>query len=406
MTSTHAQVPYADRMRGLVPSGIRKALIAANQPGLVSLAGGVPATESLPAERFQAAFAQVLRADPGRFLQYGHTEGYAPLRELIAERTNRFGSTFTADRILVTNGSQQGLDLVGRLLLNPGDKVVVESPSYLGALETFRQYQVGFEVIPSDDEGPDVNALAALLAADRDHRLRLFYTMPNFANPTGVTMSLPRRRALMNVVTRFGIHVLEDDAYGELRYGGSTLPSLASFDTDGLVIYSGSFSKVLSPGLRIGWLASSEALVEPLQSLKERSDLHSATGAQMAVAELLSDGFLDTHVPDLISLYRARRDAMLTELGRGLPAEVRHTRPDGGFFVWCVLPSQLDGGELLARAAAHRVAFVPGAEFHAGGGSPNTVRLSFSGLPPDLVTEAVRRFGAVLADAVALPAVR
>lgn len=403
-TITNVAGLQADRMHGLVPSEIRKALLAAGRPGLISLAGGVPAAGSFPVERYRAAFDRILRDDPSQFLQYGRIEGYGPLRELAAERMARFGARYDPGQVLVTSGSQQGIDLVGRLLLNVGDQVVVESPSYLGALETFRQYQVGFVVVPPDDEGIRTDLLEEHLRRDRGpggpRRIRLLYTMPNFANPSGATMGLARRRALVELAARFRLPVVEDDAYGELRFDGARVPSLSSFDTAGLVFSLGSLSKVLSPGLRIGWLASPAAFVLPVESLKERCDLHSPHGPQMATVQVMADGFLDAHLRDLRALYRARRDAMLAAIEAEFPPMVRHARPEGGFFVWCTLPAGVDAAALLPGAARRRVAFVPGAGFHAGGGRADTMRLSFSGLPPDLIREGVARLGSVLKEAL------
>jgi 2-aminoadipate transaminase len=396
-------MPLAARMPGLRPSEIRKALMTWGRPGLISLAAGIPAADSFPADRLREAFNQVLRDEPTLFLQYGRTEGYQPLREYLADRVRRVGLDCAPDQVLITNGAQQGLDLASRLLLNEGDHVAVESPTYAGALETFRQYQAGFTVIPADDQGLRPDVLEGELRRDRapggPGRIKLLYVMPNFANPSGLTMSLERRRAVAEVAARFQLPVLEDDAYGELRYQGTQLPSLAALHPDAVVIYLGSLSKVLSPGLRVGWMVTPAALVEPLQSLKERSDLHSATGVQMAIMQVVADGFLDGHVRQLVGLYRARRDAMLDEIAGCFPRAVRSIRPDGGFYVWCTLPPAVDASALLGAAAERHVVFVPGRDFHPAGGA-NSMRLTFSGLAPELLREGVRRLAPVLRQAL------
>jgi 2-aminoadipate transaminase len=375
---------YARRVEGLTESEIRTALTAALAPDLISLAGGIPAAELFPASEFREAFDRALRDAPRAFLQYGATEGYGPLRGFIAGMEN-----VEASRILVTNGAQQGLDLVGRLLLDPGALVIVEDPTYLGALETFRQYGAEFVAVPADDEGIRVDAVERVL---RQRRARLLYTMPNFANPSGRTMSAARRAALVELSHRWSLPTLEDDAYGELRYDGDPLPHLSTLDTEGSVIKLGTFSKVLSPGLRVGWVRAAPDVIRKLVHLKERSDLHSATGAQMATFDVASDGFLATHVKTLIETYRERRDAMVSALAEFCPADVAWNRPEGGFFVWCTVP--MDARRLLAEVDG--VVFVPGGEFHATEPKPNTVRLNFSGVEPERIREGVRRVGEAL----------
>lgn len=380
----------AERVACLEETEIRKALTAAAHPELISLAGGVPAAELFPAEEFRIAFDRALRASPGTFLQYGATEGYGPLRELVAELEE-----CAASRIVVTNGAQQGLDLVGRLLLDHGDHVIVEDPTYLGALEVFRQYGARFIAVRSDDEGLDVDAVEHVLRAGGD-RVRMIYTMPNFANPSGRTMSADRRRQLIALSHRWRLPVVEDDAYGPLRYEGEPLPSLAASDDAGLVVRLGTFSKVLAPGLRVGWMQATPEAVRKLVHLKERSDLHSATGAQMATCDVAADGFLAAHVKSLVDAYRRRRDTMLAAMTEFFPADIGWTRPEGGFFVWCTLPADRDSRTLLARAVREAgVVFVPGGEFHANTRRPNTMRLNFSGVDQTLIREGVRRLGQV-----------
>lgn len=372
------QSSYADRVLGLTQSEIRRGIAAAANPDFISLAGGVPAAELFPANEFREAYDRVLRDAPGVFLQYGPTEGYAPLRSLIAERER-----VDVPEILVTSGAQQGLDLLGRLLINPGDRVLVEDPSYLGALETFRPYHPDLVAVPVDDEGIVVDVVEDEL---RRGGAKFLYTMPNFANPSGLTMSAARRVALLELSQRWSLPVVEDDAYGRLRYDGDPLPSLSTADN---VIRLGSFSKILSPGLRVGWIQAHPDVIRKLVHLKERADLCGAPGAQMVVAAM--GDLLDTHVKTLVDAYRRRRDVMVEALEEFCPS-LTWRRPDGGFFVWCSAP--VDAYTLLEEVDG--VAFVPGAKFHANRPRPNTIRLSFAGVSPERIHEGVRRIGRAL----------
>ena len=362
---------FAERVRGLTESEIRKGITDAANPDFISLAGGVPDASLFPAAEFRAAYDKVLRDAPGTFLQYGPTEGYGRLREIIAEREHT-----DAAGVLLTSGAQQGLDLLGRLFVDPGSRVLVEDPSYLGALETFRQYGAEFVALPSDDEGIRPDALEPA---------RFLYTMPNFANPSGRTMSERRRHELVEAARERNLVIVEDDAYGDLRYEGDPLPNLSTLDPS--VIRIGSFSKVLAPGLRVGWIRAEPHVIRKLVHLKERSDLCGAFGAQMAIAEV--SAMLPTHVKTLVEAYRPRRDAMVDALAEFCP-RVRWHRPEGGFFVWCELP--VDARTLNVE----NVAFVPGEKFHATRPRPNTMRLSFAGVEPDRIREAVRRIGKAL----------
>jgi 2-aminoadipate transaminase len=391
----------AERVRGLGVSEIRKALTAAADPGLLSFAGGIPAPELFPVDEFRTALDRAIRDEPENFLQYGPTEGHPALREYVADKLRWCGMRCTAGQVVIVNGSQQGLDLVGRLMLDPGDRVLVEDPSYVGAIDAFRQYQAGFTVVPTDAEGIRVDAVAECLRRDRGpggpRRIRLLYTMPNYANPSGLTMSLKRRKELVELSHRFGLPVVEDDAYGELRFDGPRLPSLSSLDCQGTVIYLGTLSKVLAPGLRIGWVVAQPDVVKPLLHLKERSDLHSAIGSQIAAVNVLSNGFHEPHVERLVHAYRQRRDAMVAAVAEHFPAGTQWQRPDGGFFLWCTLPAGTDSGVLLREAMTRaRVAFVPGRDFHAGAARPDTIRLNYSGVTPAAIHDGIGRLGALL----------
>jgi 2-aminoadipate transaminase len=388
----------AARLGGMDPSAIREILHVANAPGVVSLAGGLPAPELFPADELQAAFAAVLATQSGQALQYGPSEGYAPLRALLAERSAACGVPCTVDQVLLTTGSQQALDLVGRVLLDPGDYVAVESPTYLGALQAFSQYQPRYLTVPTDEDGLDVEALEALLDG-APGPLKLLYVVPNFQNPSGRTLSLARRRALAALSNRRQLIVVEDDPYGALRYEGEHLPSVQAFDEAGTVIYLSTFSKVIAPGLRLGWVVASQAAVRYLLRAKQPADLCTAELIQLAVYRALQDGLLERQIPRLVAAYRPRRDALLAAAADCFPPQARLSRPAGGMFAWVELPAGIDTEALLAAAVAARVAYVPGRAFHADGGGRNTLRLNFTHASEQVLGEAIERLGIVLAQA-------
>src|SRR5919197_2181377 len=319
---------YAERAERMRVSDIREILKVTAQPDIISLAGGRPAPELFPIYQYRRAFAWVLESDGAQALQYGPSEGYAPLRGWVAERLARSGIRCTAEDVLITNGSQQALDLIGKIFLNPGDAVLCERPTYLGALQAFNQYQARYVVVPMDDDGMDVEALERELARDATgpRRIKLIYALPNFQNPTGRSMSGPRRPRLVEVAARYGVPIVEDDPYGELRYEGEPLPTLKSLDRDGSVIYLGTFSKILAPGFRLGWVAASPEALEAILHAKQPSDLHTGMAQQMATWQVARNGFVDKHVEHIRDFYRERRDVMLRALEEHFPAAARFTR--------------------------------------------------------------------------------
>jgi 2-aminoadipate transaminase len=388
---------YADRAEGMRASDIREILKVTAQPDIISLAGGLPAPELFPVDEYRRAFEWVLEADGPQAMQYGPSEGYRPLRELIAERLGHFGMSCAGDDLLITNGSQQALDLIGKMFLNPGDSVLVERPTYLGALQAFNQYQASYAIVPMDDDGMQVDEVERVLTDQRagraTRRIKFIYALPNFQNPTGRSMSLARRRRLVQLASHFGVPIVEDDPYGELRYEGEHLPTLKSLDTDGSVLYLGTFSKILAPGFRLGWVLASPEAMEGLLHGKQPSDLHTGMAQQMATYEVAKGGFVDQHVERLKSFYRERRDVMVRAIEEHFPTEAHYTRPAGGLFVWAELPRDVDTRELLIDAIQNKVAFVPGQGFHADLSGTNTMRLNFSNVPPDQLREGIRRLG-------------
>ena len=381
--------PPAARLAGVQSSPVREILALTARPGVVSFAGGLPAPELFDRAGLAEAFAAAL-ASPAT-LQYSTTEGDPALRAAIAARLGGRGLHTVPDDVLVCTGSQQALTLVAAALLEPGDAVLVEEPSYLAALQCFALAGARLVPVACDDEGLDPDAVAAAMAR---HRPRLLYTIPTFQNPTGRTLPLERRRALAATVARHGLWIVEDDPYGELRYSGAPLPPVAALPgAEDRTIAVSTFSKVLAPGLRIGWLRAPAGLRRALVVAKQAADLHTSTVDQAAAAAYLARIDLDAHVAGLCAAYGARRDALLDGLGAALPAGSTWNRPEGGMFVWARLPDGGDAERLLTAALAHDVAFVPGAPFFAGPPDRAALRLSFTAHPPAEIATGLRRLG-------------
>ncbi len=394
------QYTLSRRAQALTSSAIREILKVTERPEVISFAGGLPSPATFPVERMREATEKVLREAPQAALQYGPTEGFTPLREWIAERLSRGGAKIPASRVLITTGSQQGLDLLGKVLIDEGSKVLVETPSYLGALQAFSLFAPQFASLPSDEQGIVTDAISPEQLAGA----RFLYCLPNFQNPTGRRMPLERRKALVELAAKAGVPLVEDDPYGELSYGGEALPSLLSMNPDG-VIYMGSFSKVLAPGLRLGYVVAPEEVHAKMVQAKQAADLHTPSFSQRIVHEAVQDGFIDQHIPQIRTLYAAQCQRMLDALQREFPAEVTWNRPEGGMFIWVNLPKGLDSGKLLAKAIERNVAFVPGAPFYAVDPQTHTLRLSFVTVPGEKIDTGVKILGELLkAEIAALPA--
>lgn len=386
---------FADRMELLKPSDIREVgkLILAN-PGTVSLAGGMPDPKFFPAKEIAEVTKRILEEEPGVALQYGPTIGRPSFREEIAKYVKNEGIDTTADSVMVTTGSQQGIYVSGMLCLNPGDTVAVETPSYLGAFSAFEPSQIEYKGVPSDDEGMDLAALEELVKSN--DRVKVVYVIPNFQNPTGRTWSRERRQALVELANRYDLWILEDNAYGDLIYEGERIPSVKSMDTEGRVLYLGTFSKVLSPGLRTGFVVATEELIPKLEMIKYGVDLQSAELAQMQVEEYLRSYDLSEHVANIAAVYKERRDAMLKVIEEEFPEEATYVHPRGGMFVWVELPSYINTRELLREAVERKVAFVPGGSFYAETGQESALRLNFSMVEPERITEGMRALAALI----------
>ena len=387
----------ARRLADVASSPVREILALTARAEVISFAGGLPAPELFDVEALRAAFAAALAdGSAQRALQYSTTEGHLPLREALAARMQARGLPTDPDEVLVTTGSQQALGLAAAALLDPGDVVLVEDPSYLAALQSFALAGARLVPVPGGTDGPDLDAIAALVA---EHKPKLLYVVPTFQNPTGRTISREGRAQLARLAGELGLWLLEDDPYGELRYDGEALPSLGGFPgAEDRTIAVSSLSKVLAPGLRIGWLRAPAALQRALTIAKQAGDLHTSTIDQMAAATVLAAGGMDAHLDRLRATYRARRDALLAGLGAALPPGSRWNEPDGGMFVWARLPDGHDAAALLSAALRHDVAFVPGAPFFAGEPDHATLRLSFTTHPPREIAEGLRRLTAAVAE--------
>lgn len=383
---------FARRMSNVSPSALREILKVAERPDIISFAGGMPAPELFPVSELARAHAQVFAEDGASALQYSTTEGWRPLREWIAARLRKRGVPADADRVMITTGAQQGIDLVGRVFLERGDEVVVENPGYVAALQVLGAYEAVPIPVESDDDGMCVDQVEAALRRGP----KLIYVVSEFSNPKGTTLSSERRKQLIALSLRYGVPILEDNPYGELRYSGVAAEPLAALDRDNMVIHIGTFSKTISPGMRIGWLLASEDIFREVVIAKQASDLHTSSIQQRACARLLREFDYDKHIDRLCRVYGERCATMRDAIRRHFPAEARSTEPDGGLFLWVELPASVSADDVFAEALSDGVAFVPGACFFAGEPKSNFMRLNFSNQTPDMIEEGIRRIAGVL----------
>jgi 2-aminoadipate transaminase len=397
---------YAHRMQKMGSSVIRELLKLTEQPDIISFAGGLPAPEVFPVKEFREACNYVLDHFGPQALQYSTTEGYRPLREMIARHTARYSVEVTPDNILITSGSQQALDFLGRLFINRGDYIVVESPTYLGALQAWNAYGAQYIPVRSDQDGMIVDELEAALRIGP----KFIYVLPNFQNPSGYTLSLERRKQLIELADRYGVPIVEDDPYGQLRYEGEHIPSIVSLDSEyrgpngghysGNVIYLSTFSKLLAPGLRLAWVIAPPEVIRKLVMTKQAADLHTSSFNQYVAYEVGKQGFLDEHVKLIRAVYKERRDVMFEMMEEMFPPGVTWSKPQGGMFLWGILPEGMDAADVLKRAVEKKVAFVPGGAFHPRGGGENTMRINFSYSSPDNIREGITRLGTTLKELI------
>jgi len=389
---------FASRMARMPVSAIREILKVTEHPEMISFAGGLPAPELFPVDAIAQAHAEVFAEEGPAALQYSTTEGFHPLRQWIAARMQKRGIDVTEDRVLITTGSQQGIDLVGKIFLDRGDAVVVENPCYLAALQSFSGQEANFISIDSDDQGMRVDQLENVL---QNSRPKLIYIVSEFSNPKGTTLPMERRQKLIDLSARYRVPILEDNPYSELRYTGEQLHPLAAMDRNGLVIHVSTFSKTLSPGMRLGWLIASDEVFQMVVTAKQAADLHTSTIEQRAAAHLLKNFDFDGHVRHLCAVYGERCQAMLSAMDRYFPKEARWTRPEGGLFLWVELPERLSAEMLFEQAVAARVAFVPGTSFFACQPKLNFMRLNFSNTQPEMIEEGIKRIATVLKRSLA-----
>ena len=385
------QWQFSERADQLQSSFIREILKITQQPEIISFAGGLPSPATFPVEEMKIAFDKVLSENGKVALQYGPTDGYLPLRQWIADSLSGDGVKIVPEQVLMTSGSQQALDLLGKVLIDEGSKVLVETPSYLGALQAFSVYRPQFVSVDTDEHGLVPSSLDPVAAG-----ARLLYALPNFQNPTGRSLSVARRLELVETCARLGLPLIEDDPYGALSYKGAPAPKMVAMNPDG-VIYMGSFSKVLTPGIRLGYVVAPLPLVRRLELAKQAADLHTSQLTQMVVHQVIKDGFLDQHIPVIRNLYGNQCQVMLEALDAHFPKSASWTKPEGGMFIWVTLPKHIDAMELLDAAIKEKVAFVPGSPFYANAPETNTLRLSFVTVPPERIRAGVATLGKLIA---------
>src|SRR5476649_2355654 len=373
---------FSDRAAQLQSSFIREILKITQQPEIISFAGGLPSPATFPVDEMKLAFDKVLTDSGEVALQYGPTDGYLPLRQWIADSLSSNGGKIVPEQVL---------DLLGKVLIDEGSRVLVETPSYLGALQAFSVYRPSFVSVATDEHGLVPDSLDAVAEG-----ARLLYALPNFQNPTGRTLSAERRVQLVEKCARLGLPLIEDDPYGALSYKGDPLPKMVAMNPDG-VIYMGSFSKVLTPGIRLGYVVAPLPLVRRLELAKQAADLHTSQLTQMVVHEVIKDGFLDRHIPKIRTLYGDQCQCMLAAMAEHFPAAVQWTKPEGGMFIWVTLPKHIDAMKLLDEAIANKVAFVPGSPFYANEPETNTLRLSFVTVSPERIRAGIAILGKLIA---------
>lgn len=385
----------ARRMSDIKASEIREILKITERAEVISFAGGLPAPELFPVEEIKEVNRMVLESAGAKALQYTTTEGFKPLREWIANRMNsRLGTSFDCDDILVTHGSQQALDLSGKVFLDEGDVALCESPTYLAAISAFKAYGCSFIDVPKDDQGMIISELIQQL--EECQKAKLIYIIPDFQNPTGRTWSLERRKQIADISAHFGIAVVEDNPYGELRFEGEFLPAVKSFDKAGNILCTGTFSKIFCPGYRIGWIAGDKDIIRKYVLVKQGTDLQCNTVAQMEIAKYLELYDIDVHIDKIRTTYRKRRDLAVQTMEEVFLKEVSFTRPKGGLFAWIELPSYINARDVLEKCLEQNVAFVPGGSFFPNGGRENTFRINFSNMSEERIVEGLKLLGNVL----------
>lgn len=393
-------VKFAKRMDNMQASEIRELLKLTQKPEIISFAGGLPAPELFPVKEIAELAQDILLNNGMKVLQYATTEGHPPLRAKIAAhmQAKKLGLEIGPDDILITTGSQQGLDFTGKIFLNEGDVVLCESPSYLGAINAFNAYSPKFIEVATDEYGMIPESLEQILATEKN--VKMLYAIPEFQNPTGITWSLERRQQIVAVCNKYDLPIIEDNPYGDLRYEGERLPSLMSLDQKRQTIFLGTFSKSFCPGLRIGWVAAHGELLQNYIKVKQSADLHTSTLDQCIIDAYMDKYDLEKHIPVICTLYKKRRDIMLQALKEYMPKGVSFTHPEGGLFIWVTMPEGINSRDVLLKCVAKKVAFVPGDAFFPASKKMNCMRLNFSNMPEDRIIEGIKRMAEAISEFV------
>jgi 2-aminoadipate transaminase len=390
---------YADRTEFMKASEIRELLKLTENPDIISFGGGMPSPNAFPIKTVERITKKVLEKHGVQALQYGPTEGITPLREALIKRMKKTRKiNCNLEQIIITSGSQQVLDLTPKILINPGDYIVVECPSYVGALSAFNCYQPSYIPIGMDENGMKTDALEEKIKANREKPIKFIYTIPAFQNPTGVSLSLERKKHLLEIAEQYDILVLEDEAYSELNYSGKSVPSLKSMDKSGKVIYTHTLSKVLSPGFRLGWLVANEEIIKKMSIAKQGVDLCTNMLAQFIAEEYIRSGYIDKQIPKIRKMYKKKRDIMIKALEKHFPEGSRWTKPEGGMFIWVSLPERIDTKEMFLDAIKAKVAYVNGAAFCVDGSGRNCMRLNFSNTDDDKIEEGIKRLAKIIKE--------
>lgn len=389
---------YSKRMEGVRASEIREILKLTQKPEVISFAGGLPAPELFPLDEITQITTEVLKDKGVLALQYGTTEGYRPLREKIAKRMAKVGVKATADNILLTNGAQQGLDFTGRIFLNPGDVVLCESPTYLGAIQAFNLYEPRYIEVPTDGDGMVMEELEKILR--NTENVKVIYVIPDFQNPSGRTWSIDRRKRLVELANEYNLPIVEDNPYGELRFEGEIPPAIKSFDNENRVIFLGTFSKTFCPGVRLGWTCAHESVLSKYILTKQGADLQASSLSQLIMDKFLEKYDLDNHIEKIKDVYRRRRSLMIKTMEEEFPKEVTFTFPEGGLFTWAVLPKHINARDLALKALEKNVAFVPGGSFFPNGGNENTMRINYSNMDEEKIVIGIKRLGEAIKEMI------
>ena len=379
---------FAERMKNVHKSFIREILKVTEDSNIISFAGGLPNPKSFPVKEIEKSVFKVLSENGEEALQYSTTEGYRPLREYIAKRYLKNGLKVDADEILITNGSQQGIDLIGKVFLDKGDNILVESPTYLAAIQSFGMYEPQFKSVPLLEDGVDIGALEEILSAEK---IKLFYSVTNFQNPTGITYSKQKRQEVASILKNRDTVFVEDNPYGEIRFLGEDIPPVKAYLEDSILF--GSFSKIVSPGMRLGWIVANEEIMEKIIIAKQASDLHSNYFTQRVIYQYLTRNEIDEHIEKIKEMYRNQRNLMVSMIEKYFPEDVQYTKPEGGMFLWVTLPEGLSSMDLFDLAIKENVAFVPGKAFYVDGSGTNSLRLNFSNSNEKQIKEGIKRLG-------------